>query len=81
MDFTCTEKNQTGYVVSTELGQTLQQAPKIPESAKIMKNQATEPIVVYLLLRTYLSTTDIAINYNIPCRYPAGNLMEFEKGS
>ena len=59
MDFTCTEKNQTGYVVSTELDQTLQQATKIPESAKIMKNQATKPIVAYLLLQ-YLSTTDIA---------------------
>ena len=80
MDFTCTEKNQTVYFVSTGLGQTLQQAPKIPESAKIIKNQATEPIVVYLSL-PYLSSTDIAINYNIPCRYPAGNLMEFEKGS
>ena len=45
---TFTEKNQTGYVVSTGSGQTLQQAPKIPESAKIMKNQATEPIVTYL---------------------------------
>ena len=48
--FTCTEKNQTGYVVSTGSGQTLQQAPKIPDSAEIMKNQATEPIVAYLLL-------------------------------
>ena len=48
--FTCTEKNQSGYVVSTGSGQTLQQAPKIPESAEIMKNQATEPIVMYLLL-------------------------------
>ena len=42
--FTCTEKNQTGYVVSTGSGQTLQQAPKIPESAKIIKNQVTEQI-------------------------------------
>ena len=48
--FTCTEKSQTGYVVSSGSGQTLQQAPKIPDSAKIMKNQATEPIVAYLLL-------------------------------
>jgi hypothetical protein len=32
----------------------LQQAPKIPESAKIMKNQATEPIVAYSLLSLYL---------------------------
>ena len=37
----CTEKNQSGYVVSTGSGQTLQQAPNIQESAKIMKNQAT----------------------------------------
>ena len=50
---TFTEKNQTGYVVSTGSGQTLQQAPKIPESAKIMKNQATEPIVTYLLLLVF----------------------------
>ena len=46
-----------GYVVSTGSGQTLQQAPKIPESAEIMKNQATEPIVAYLLL-PYLYKTD-----------------------
>ena len=48
--FTCTKKSQSGYVVSTRSGQTLQQAPKIPESAEIMKNQATEPIGAYLLL-------------------------------
>ena len=47
---TCTEKSQTGYVVSTGSGRTLQQAPKIPESAEIMKNQATEPIILHLLL-------------------------------
>ena len=34
--FTCTEKKQTGYVVSTGSGQTLQQAPKLPESDEIM---------------------------------------------
>ena len=48
--FTCTEKSHTGYVVSSGSGQTLQQAPKIPDSAKIMKNQATEPIVAYLII-------------------------------
>ena len=48
--FICTEKNQTGYVVSTGSCQTLQQAPKIAESAETMKNQATKPILVYLLL-------------------------------
>ena len=35
-------------------GQTLQQAPKIPESAEIMKNQAAESIVAYLLLQYLL---------------------------
>jgi hypothetical protein len=48
--FTCTEKKQTDYVVNTGSGQTLQQASKISGSAEIMKSQATEPIVVYLLL-------------------------------
>ena len=48
--FTCTEKSQTGYVVSTGSGQTLQRASKIPGAAEIMRNQATEPIVAYLLL-------------------------------
>ena len=48
--FACTEKDQTGYAVSTGSGQTLQQAPKFPESAEIMKNQASKPIVAYLLM-------------------------------
>ena len=37
-------------VISTGSGQTLQQTPKIPGSAEIMRNQVTEPIVAYLLL-------------------------------
>ena len=66
-----TEKNQTGYVVSTGSGQTLQKAPKIPELVEIMKNQATEPIVAYLLLWYLLSwlfwaeikcTVDVALS-------------------
>ena len=43
-------KTRLVIFVSTGSGQTLQQAPKIPESAEFMKNQATEPIVAYLLL-------------------------------
>ena len=43
---TCTEKNQTGYFVSTGSGQTLQQAPKIPVSHtyyyRIQKNPILE---------------------------------------
>ena len=54
--FTCTEKSQSGYDVSTGSGQTLQQTPKIPGSAQTMRNQVTEPIVAYLL-SPYLSQT------------------------
>ena len=48
--FTCTEKSQSGYVVSTGSGQTLQWEPKSPVSAEIIGNQNTESIVAYSLL-------------------------------
>jgi hypothetical protein len=43
-------KAMSGYDVSAASGQTLQQTPKVLGSAKIMRNQVTEPIVAYLLL-------------------------------
>ena len=43
-----TEKSQSGQFGS---GQTLQQTPKIPGSAEIMRSCSTEPIVAYSLLR------------------------------
>ena len=68
--FACTEKNQTGYVVSTGSGQTLQKAPKIPELVEIMKNQATEPIIAYSLLpylvcKEFLDFIKIILDFQI----------------
>ena len=77
MTIACTEKSQSGYDVSTEpntgSGQTLQQTPKVLGSAEIMRNQVTESIVVYSLLR-YLEETiqgwklyeEILLFFNLP---------------
>ena len=43
---------KSGYVVSTWSGQTLQWEPKSPESAEIMRNHGTEPIVAYISIIT-----------------------------
>ena len=53
-------------LVSTGSGQTLQQTPKISESAEIMKNQATESIVAYSLLPyLVLPPTDLHLIFEI----------------
>ena len=67
-------KSQSGYDVSTGSGQTLQQTPKIPGSAEIMRNQVTEPIVAYLLLRYLFEILPLSAilykSYNIPLLRP-----------
>jgi hypothetical protein len=57
-------KAKSGYDVSAASGQTLQQTPKVLGSAEIMRNQVTEPIVAYSLLRYLISALKVYLKLN-----------------